>query len=1018
MSGSLDLQSVKTQQLILQNPDGSFPAVGGVLAVIDDRGSVGPVSNLSVERVSVDNVNITGAILQDNITAIDIQTNNVNANTVVVDELLKVTDISTNTVNTVYVSSTDLSGATAQTSTVTADYTFVQQLGVQNTLSASTIKTPTVSSQYITSDTALITDLSAGTINTERSATTVLNAGLIRSNNAEFVDLSSNTARITTVKTTDICANTVKMNTVSIGGTLNTKNLNVQGTFTFNELDLTTLTSNTVVATDISTGVFLANSAKFDDISAQAYSITNLNVKGRYNVNSLRPNYCNVTTLNTTTAATDTLNVTGTLSGTTTINTPVLYSTNVTATNINTAGTITAPFIDVSSNINLNNGILSYSPPSSLLVNGTATTDTSLLYQQQYYNATINNSLATVVDISNTMNNLTVSFNNFMNIFSTRGLVVSLTQNIIFNSSLTIRFTSATKTINAGNYTLANIISTLNTASAPLVFSTVIIPQTGRQVTVRWVGTGSTPSGIISDVSSTPTSSLQLLRLLGFAIDDANNPFQTYIIDNSGGTYYSNVIPFRSSQTSTNYIDVLTNYPNRIPAPTYILTATDPYTASFSLTNSYTSNAKYFYILNTLYPVISNTQIISNLFPNTTYVTRSVYLDNYNRSPLSLPVTITTPNIQPPQDLSSSAVSFNSITLTWNTPNAGRSYTYKIDASGAFIPSITTTTNRTYTFSYLLQNSPYDFKVYTTDLSNNISAAATISVKTSVLSVTAPSILTNSPKSVTRPPNNTSASITWANIDASGTLYYSTGGPNLSYTIPTGTTSFGLSNLVGTGDISCSLMYTDNSRNTVFSTFTRGVYDASFGFFDLSATLVDLSATPVIPFVLNGTNTIGLGHSFMAYSISPQSGPWIGYRFNRITFPQNISASAPVTLIARVYDITPGVYRGLYDPSGQVVPFNISQFGVLSSSSTAIALTTGINFPTLTFTSAVTITNTTHVLFQITSGSGTITFKSFKNAGINANTNLYATSLWYTPSGLYNQFIASNYGVICQFTIV
>ena len=341
-----------------------------------------------------------------------------------------------------------------------------------------------------------------------------------------------------------------------------------------------------------------------------------------------------------------------------------------------------------------------------------------------------------------------------------------------------------------------------------------------------------------------------------------------------------------------------------------------------------------------------------------------------------------------------------------------------LSLGGAFIPSITTTTNRTYTFSYLLQNSPYDFKVYTTDLSNNISAAATISVKTSVLSVAAPSILTNSPKSVTQPPNNTSASIKWANIDASGTLYYSTGGPNLSYTIPTGTTSFGLSNLVGTGDISCSLMYTDNSRNTVFSTFTRGVYDASFGFFDLSATLVDLSATPVIPFVLNGTNTIGLGHSFMAYSISPQSGPWIGYRFNRITFPQNISASAPVTLIARVYDITPGVYRGLYDPSGQVVPFNISQFGVLSSSSTAIALATGINFPTLTFTSAVTITNTTHVLFQITSGSGTITFKSFKNAGINANTNLYATSLWYTPSGLYNQFIASNYGVICQFTIV
>jgi hypothetical protein len=66
----------------------------------------------------------------------------------------------------------------------------------------------------------------------------------------------------------------------------------------------------------------------------------------------------------------------------------------------------------------------------------------------------------------------------------------------------------------------------------------------------------------IGDVSGTP-SSLQMLRFLGFVIDDAANPFQTYTTDSSG-TKIPTLRDISNSYTSTGDIDNITNIPNML----------------------------------------------------------------------------------------------------------------------------------------------------------------------------------------------------------------------------------------------------------------------------------------------------------------------------------------------------------------------------------------------------------------------------------------------------------------------
>ena len=49
---SVDLHTLKTRSIVLQNADNSFPAVGGVLTVVDDRGTIRGSRDIMVNRVN------------------------------------------------------------------------------------------------------------------------------------------------------------------------------------------------------------------------------------------------------------------------------------------------------------------------------------------------------------------------------------------------------------------------------------------------------------------------------------------------------------------------------------------------------------------------------------------------------------------------------------------------------------------------------------------------------------------------------------------------------------------------------------------------------------------------------------------------------------------------------------------------------------------------------------------------------------------------------------------------------
>lgn len=50
--------AVKTRELVLQNPDGTFPAVNTVLALDDSNGTVAPTADLSLDSINVNNNNL------------------------------------------------------------------------------------------------------------------------------------------------------------------------------------------------------------------------------------------------------------------------------------------------------------------------------------------------------------------------------------------------------------------------------------------------------------------------------------------------------------------------------------------------------------------------------------------------------------------------------------------------------------------------------------------------------------------------------------------------------------------------------------------------------------------------------------------------------------------------------------------------------------------------------------------------------------------------------------------------
>jgi hypothetical protein len=1055
-----DLNSVKTRQLILINPDGSSPAQGQFIGVTDSRGTLGPLPNPVFDTITANNINVTNYPAYQDISAITIQADNITTNTldIINNGQLTVYDLCANRIETVYLTATDICAGCITVNTI-----YPQQIGSDATpvivgnfvqvnaldINASvSITTPelTVSSNIYAQDicatwldtqTITTTDLATNTISrAETINTIVLNAGT-----AEIGDLTvTELANISNLVSTDISATNINAVNATVTGVLNSS-----GTFNPTNINTAgTIQAGRIVAiNDISAGSIYARNANFDRLNATVIDLSGINYPS-LSANVFTGGQVNVTGKLTVTGSTELNDVSASS----------LIVSRGTTLNTVTAAQITAPIISATSSLNVgtsggtseltmvdttkpisqllpNPGVITYDVSRGLLLNGLLVSTTAAFGQTQPFSlVTATNNLETVADLTATMFDLLNSYNAFLTIFSNAKLIIQLTPVVNFLSSYSIQFVinnvAQPPLILSGKYALgstnvgATTLMSLLTASAQNAIQFTSSPDANNiwNVRIDVVGT----NNYISDVSGMPTGSLQVLRTLGFNVPIESNPYETYALPPGGSTYVRTAYDLSSGYFAEGAIlPQLVQYANNLPDVSYNVTP-DPY--SFPITFIDLSNnpsvlylaIKYNSSYN-LYPKTNPLVTFSELAPNTGYNFIFNYLDLSNNSSAS--PTLTTTRIPAPTDVSanSSDITFNSFTLRWTQPYPGRTYTFNIDASGQFIiTSPVIGVSPPVTFSPLVQNAQYRISVTSFDASFNSYSdpTPTIVVTTNPLTVPTPVI--------SAPPNsNISALINWTTpvtAGASGILnYYVNRGALRVYNIPGATTSFTINDLSGTGDICGSLVYTDNNYNTITGALATYHYDTSFGYYNMPP--IDISSQGIS---LNNTTLYGIGYVFPATVPGPIPNPWIGYSFNRITFPMGLRVTTAVTVSfrANIYIVNPiSQIASLYTaPSFIVASFTLP--AVDTSSNTVVldaSSTPYMRYPTLTFGTTVVLSQNTMVLFQIVSGAATIQFGTFSFSGGITN---YATSVAYRTSDpmLSNWSAAVFKSVICQFSYV
>ena len=1074
------LQSITTQQLALQNPDGSFPPLGVVLAVTDSVGTIAPVTDISVNSLTADQVSITGSIIQNqlvsqSITSEDITVTSFSGNT------LSPYDVSASRLTTTHLYATDANANYTATPSLTADTAYVTRT-IAGTANITTVGTGSLSATTVTSGNAIFTDLSATTVTAPNLTTARLIAATDVSSSTATVDtVTSDSFVATSLRAGDISGNTVTAQNATVTTSLSTKNVTVQGAFTFNTISLQNLTSAHVIANDISTNVLtVTDSAILGDVSATTLNIHNLTETGSYTAANVRANTFTPTTLTLPNTLKPTaLTVTGTANmadvSANTIISAIPTMTNMTGTRNRTTNAY------ISSGFNIGGGgALKYT--SELLMNDVSASSMYILRPTVPFGAAhADNGLATVGDIRASLTSTVSIFNDFMGKFNDRDIVVDLSPKLVFNSTMSMQFilsgvVTAPVVFAAGAYSLNDVIRALNAVCRPnIVFSTQNTTGNLWQTTITVVN--STNTFIADSSNNTYTSSLQLLRWLGFTIDNVYNPFQSYFngaitnIPLTAGPYISNLFD------GTNTI----SYPPTSPTfPTYSINSIIPSQFQIVITN-YSSTANFTLIqingTQQFFAGIPQNPIdVTGLLPGTTYLLTVLYADDYNVSSANTTY-VTTPVVKlymasnPPGAFTPTPPTFSTITLTFIDPVGPTPLRalgqYKITATGPNIPPVTYVGDHffgqiytvppttPYVFTGLVANTKYTFVCTFDGAPLNQYDQTPLVVYTAPLTVPT---LTVSPYSyIYSDPSgnqfNYSSNFRYVLspvapiTNALGYLKYSiNGGSTTTYTIQAFDTSYQIPiDLSGTGDISCSLLYTDISYNTGYGPITNYSYNTAFG----------LSNLPVAPksLTLNSGSGVGpthmLGYSFVSFIPNrttttgnklTTNSLWTGYKFNKITFPIPIQASAALSFNAYVYDISYTVYAAMttapnilqYVAPPSVGVSNTVNFNLLPYSSTAAiaaaSLSTGSNSNvTFNFSPAITTSIDKILMFRITSGTGTITFPSFTSTdtsipgpytlGIGASTTI---GLRYDYSNnLSNTFaLPAHNGVSCQFSYV
>jgi hypothetical protein len=614
------------------------------------------------------------------------------------------------------------------------------------------------------------------------------------------------------------------------------------------------------------------------------------------------------------------------------------------------------------------------------------------------------------------------SYNSFLELLQAQKIIVYLAPVITFSSTCSIQFVISgvvrAPLLLLGTYSITDLVTALNAAvgSNKITFTVSQFPSWYITITV----TSPTTNTFIADVTGMPTGSLQVLRYLGYgALPIASNPFECY--DLSGTQYYLRRIALTTTPYDSATIPATVAFVNNMPTPTYTISG-DPYSLPITVTNLAAPVELWAFDVSStgysLYPITRTTRTLTNLVPNTGYSFSIIYLDDYNNRTLA--VSAATTKIPYPTNIVSLDISFNTFSLTWSQPYPGKTYAFHIDASGHDI-SGEDISGTGVTFFPLDQNSTYILTLYSIDTQYNSlsNPSPPIIVQTTALLVPTPVITDISNSNITK-------LATWSTVPAGafGTFNYDISGIlSSSYSIPGGVTSFTLTDLSGAGDISASLFYTDNYYNNLYGGVVRYHYDASFGFYDLSA-----NALPGDRLVLDGVTTRGIGYK-LPTSVGGGSlnSPWLSYTVNRILFSKGITeiSGNSVTFVANLYTVERTAVSNLYNASAgyTVTGFDLSG-GYGPPIATSSSYTLGANttaYPTLAFSSPVIINKNSMIMFEKTGGTGAIRFATFD---LNASPNIgiakiaYATPLLYSGSTLVNTSAAVDVGAICQFNYV
>ena len=1027
-----DFNTIKSRQLILQNPDGTYPEQGSIMT-ISNQGRIAPSQDITVRNLTVTGIpTIANTPVYQDISAISIIADNITTRTLDITDtsILSVFDVSANRLETDtltasniftvavratgtssldHIHSVDISATTIKstdisvTNTLTAPiihatqhlvardisatYIAVYDISADD-ISANTIHTHTVDTDSLATDTmavAGIADISGiRTVDISASNLTVSNSAFIKK--ATIPELSTSNFILTgdiTLPTGTVTARVGNFGKMDISQGL----VNISGYF-YNQLEAAQFTGSTVLVTSILD--VTGGSAFIRDISA-----TNLTVNGSTKVKDISGT---------------SLYVTGT-GFASTLQSNTMSSPNIQSDALSLKGPATT-------------GMLTYNDSSGgLLVNGSAISSVAALLPSSFSRAT------KFSDLSATVDALVTSYNSLLELMNGKKIIVVLAPSIRFNSTCTIQFqvngvvkspitfekNTAVPLYSADNFT-DTVLKRLNDVGAGAISFTV--NQTTWAVTMHITGSNNK----IADISGMPTGSLQVLRYLGFTVDTSNNVFETYALS---GTQY--VPTFKTltngySQTGPALPPTIENK-NDLNTPTYDVSNGDPYALSITFTNLNNSKNKYLAIQfngsYVLYPTTVNQRIFSGLIPSTTYPLTINYLDLSNNSTTG-EITFTTPNISPPTDLSTNTITFNSFRTVWSQPYSGKAYRFLFDVSGRDISGGGEITDLSKTFFPLHNDTDYFVRIRSRDVSYNSISAYSPYVKIHTEKLIVPTPEYNNVSN-----SNIAKKISWTPpvpTGISGELYYSVNrGTRRTVKLSTNATYYNVTDLSGVGDISSSLHYTDNSYNDISGAISSGTYDVSFGFIDMSAN----TSPPFIEIASQSGGGIINGVGFVLPDVSHNasvSSPWIGYTFNRIIFPTltDTSGTPDITSIqAFVYDMSGVDISGLY--TGPSYNTNYGETYMLASSSLCDfepgqTLTNVV----LTFNTPVIFTKNKLVLIRVKAGDRSIRFPTFDNSQAPLKNN-NASPITYTLSNgkLQNN---SNYGnsntVICQFNYV